>query len=116
GRLRWVREAPESAPQDDQQSSLRGMRANGTGVGSDSDWSGAAGIARNYQVDQGTVEIIPKDLGLGDSDVPEKWIFTILNKGQIVQAMKLDLPSGKHPVEVAEPNSVGYAFGQLGTV
>lgn len=73
-------------------------------------------IAPNYQIDQGTFEIVPADCGLGTSTVPEKWLFTILNEKQIVQAIKVDLPAGKHPVIVAEPNAFGYAFGNLGTV
>ena len=66
------------------------------------------------QVDQGTVEVIPKDLGLGDSTVPEKWLFTILNESQIVQAEPFLADHGRHPVCVVEPYSGGYSFGNLG--
>lgn len=65
-----------------------------------------------YMVDQGSFEIIPKELGLGPETVPQKWLFTILNKKQIVQAEPLDLDHDKHPVEVSEPYSMGYGFGQ----
>jgi hypothetical protein len=92
--------------------SARGMRALGTNAHFDRD----SRVAPNYQVDQGTFEVVPKDLGLGDSEVPEKWLFTIVNGRQIVQAEPIDLPHGKHPVIVVEPNSVGYSFGQLSTV
>jgi len=67
------------------------------------------------QVDQGTIEIIPKELGLGDSEYPEKWLFSIGNKCQIIQAEPLDYDHGRHPVAVIEPSSFGYAFGQPGT-
>lgn len=66
------------------------------------------------QADQGSVEIIPAELGLGDSTRPEKWLFTILNGKQIVQAERLELDHGMHPIVVTEPNSLGYGFGQAG--
>jgi hypothetical protein len=69
-----------------------------------------------YQLDQGSIEIVPSELGLGESDVPEKWIFTIGNKSQIIQAEPLDYDHGRHPVAVIEPSSFGYAFGQPGTL
>jgi hypothetical protein len=68
------------------------------------------------QIDQGTVEVIPKELGLGKSTVPEKWIFAIMNKNQICQAQQFDLDHAMHPVAVTEPYSVGYGFGQPGAV
>lgn len=117
GQLKHVKKASKELPVRNNESSgsARGMRA----LGSDSNDTNSIGttlISPNYQVDQGTFEIVPKDFGLGHSEIPEKWIFMVLNESQIVQALKLDLPSGKHPVEVSEPNSVGYSFGQLGTV
>lgn len=65
-----------------------------------------------YMVDQGSVEIIPAELGLGPEEYPVKYLFTILNKTQIVQAEELDLDHGRHPVEVSEPYTLGYGFGQ----
>lgn len=73
-------------------------------------------VANYFQVDQGTVEIIPEELGLNEGTRPAKWVFTILNKKQIVQAEPYDLDHGEHPVVVAEPYSVGYGFGQAGAV
>lgn len=76
---------------------------------------GTSNLQRNsYMVDQGSVTIIPKELGLGDGEYPEKWLFTILNKKQIIQAEPLELDHGRHPVEVSEPYSLGYGFGQPG--
>lgn len=69
-----------------------------------------------YQVDQGSFEIIPAELGLGDGEVPEKWMFAIANKGRIVQAAPLGYDHDMHPVVVAEPNSLGYGFGHLSKV
>lgn len=96
--------------------SSRGIRALGAAHPGNFNDELASSIEPNYQVDQGTIEIIPYDLGLGDSKLPEKWIFTILNERQIVQAQPISTPNGRHPIVVAEPNSLGYSFGQLGTV
>ncbi len=70
---------------------------------------------KNYtQLDQGTVEIVPAELGLGESRSPEKWLFSIGNKSQIIQAMRFDADHGMHPVAVAEPYELGYGFGNCG--
>lgn len=66
-----------------------------------------------HQLDQGTVELIPAEWGLGEEEVPEKWLFTIANKRQIIQAEPFDADHDRHPVAVIEPNSMGYGFGQL---
>jgi len=65
-----------------------------------------------YMVDQGSVEIIPAELGLGPETTPQKWLFMILNKTQIVQAEPLDYNHGNHPLRVSEPYNMGYGFGQ----
>lgn len=119
GRLKHVKGVEAMSWNTDNEEGLgsaRGMRALGNQTGLIGRDERTSTINPNMQVDQGSVEIIPKDLGLGDSEVPEKWLFTILNKRQIVQAVRLETAHGKHPIVVAEPNSVGYSFGQLGTV
>jgi hypothetical protein len=75
------------------------------------------GVLEDYvQLDQGSVVVIPSKLGLGDSDLPEKWLFTIANKNQIIQAEPLDLDHGLHPVCVTEPYSMGYSPGGMSMV
>lgn len=94
--------------------SMRSLTAAGTAAPGDP--SGRDSRAHPfYQIDQGTVEIIPKDLKLSDSEVPQKWLFSIANKSQIIQAEPLDCDHDKHPISVIEPSSFGYAFGQPGT-
>lgn len=66
------------------------------------------------QVDQCSIWIIPKELGLGEGTSPELWIFAIGNRTQIIQAQKLELDHGMHPVVVSEPYTMGYGFGQAG--
>lgn len=68
------------------------------------------------QVDQGTILLVPAEWGLGTSTAPEKWIFTVLNKKQVVQAEPFDYDHGRHPVSVIESNTFGYGFGQAGVV
>lgn len=70
--------------------------------------------SRQAELLQGTVEIIPSEFGLGDSDRYEKWLFTIGNRNQIIQAEPLDLDHDQHPVIVGEPYSTGYGFGNIG--
>lgn len=67
----------------------------------------------SYQIDQGTVDLIPSEWGLADSDNVEKWIFSIANDCQIIQAEPLDADHDKHPVIVGEPYSTGYGFGNI---
>lgn len=121
GRLKWVDTVEVTSGTYNtgvggNNASARGIRALGEGQPGKETTAGRGYVAQNYQVDQGTIEIVPKDFGLGTSAVPEKWLFTWLNGKQIIQAQPLDSPSDKHPVEVVEPNSVGYSFGNLGTV
>lgn len=116
GKLKWVDKVDPAERRDltGNGSSSRGLRALGESHAGE-DFERGATIASNFMVDQGTFEIVPAELGLSPSKVPEKWLFTILNGKQIVQAEQIETPHGKHPIVVAEPNSVGYAFGQLGT-
>ena len=114
GRLRWVRHAGDSLPNagatGDSSRAARSLGDSIPGATRDAYTHGAG----TMQVDQGTVWIIPAELGLGESTRPELWLFTILNKKQVVQAEPFDYDHGRHPVSVAEPNGIGYGFGQLG--
>jgi len=71
-------------------------------------------VSQNVEICQGTVEIIPAELGLGESTVPEKWLFTIANRRQVIQAEPLALDHDMHPIIVSEPYTMGYSFGQPG--
>lgn len=114
GQLHWVDRASTKLPHSE---GLGGdsLRNSASGGDSESPSRGRniSGGTDYFQVDQISIEIIPRELGLGESDWPQKWLFTILNKDQIVQAMPLELDHDMHPVAVAEPYSFGYGFGQL---
>lgn len=119
GRLKWVnaakllqRSASTTSGVGDNNSN-RHLASGGDPVAGMTD-DAAKGNKNVYQVDQGCVEIIPAELGLGASEKVEKWIFTILNKNQIVQAEQMDADHGKHPVVVSEPYTNGYGFGNMG--
>lgn len=64
-----------------------------------------------FLLTQGTIDLIPSEWGLGDSDEMEKYLFTWANDAQIIQCEPLDADHGKHPVIVGEPYSTGYGFG-----
>lgn len=94
--------------------SERNLRAGGI-AGTDSDTHLRESRRQNYvQVDQGTIEIIPAELGLGAGETPEKWIFTLGNKCQILDARPFAADHDMHPVAVIEPFGYGYGFGQMG--
>lgn len=115
GQIKWVEAIPSIAPSSNVGNGLsaRGIRAGGTpnpGQRPNSD----ADLKDFVQLDQGTFQIIPRDLKLGESTRPEIWIFSIGNYGQILQAEPLDADHGKHPVVVGEPYTMGYGFGNCG--
>jgi len=118
GSLQWVEHigAMPSAITGDSARSQRGLLAKGTSSAGDPSVFRDARAAPFYQIDQGTINIIPKDLGLGDEEYPVKWLFSIGNKTQIIQAEPLEYDHDRHPVSVIEPSSFGYAFGQPGTL
>lgn len=91
--------------------SERGKLAEGSDVPGREDLSMLK--AGYIQVDQGTIEIVPSEWGLGDGDQVEKWIFSLANDSQIIQAEPLDADHDRHPVVVGEPYSVGYGLGNI---
>lgn len=55
------------------------------------------------------VKLIPREWKLGDSEYPEKWLFSIAADSVIVRAKPLGLNHGKFPVAVAAPDFDGYS-------
>lgn len=55
-------------------------------------------------------EIIPADLGLGTSQRPEKWVFTIGNESVVISAQPLGLSHGKFPFDVLTNEIDGYSL------
>jgi len=66
-------------------------------------------VSQFYPVREGTVRLVPKDWGLGDSDTSELWKFAWM-KGQIMQAEPLGMIHSQHPYVCSEPTSFGHDF------
>lgn len=117
GRLKHVdavtREMPQNFGDSD---SDRAARSQGAAIAGESRDTENNSTVRMIQIDEGTVDIIPKMLGLGDGEKPERWLFTIGNKSVIMRAERLEADHGLHPVAVIEPNALGEAFGSISTV
>lgn len=115
--FKWVDNADTKLPGNQfaggNNSSERTLRAGGQSMPSMNDGLGKS-IPSAMQCDEGTVRLIPKEWGLGESREVQLWIFTILNKNQIIRAEPLDLDHGMHPIVVTEPYSLGYGFGSVG--
>lgn len=61
------------------------------------------------------VNLIPMDWGLGDSDMPEKWCFTITyDKGLVMGAEPLGSMHDKFPFDVLETEVEGYGLWNRG--
>lgn len=59
------------------------------------------------------MEIIPSEVGLGDSDEVEKWFFRLAGDCVIIQAKKLDLNHNKYPIAVNAPEFDGYSASPI---
>ena len=53
-------------------------------------------------------DLVPSELGLGNSDRPEKWVFTIGNEQVIVGAQPLGLAHNEYPFDVLTQEVEGY--------
>lgn len=116
GKVKWV-DAAKAKAQNRYDSNSADSSNRSLASGGDSEPANKISYGKVqdfYEVHQGSVEIIPAELGLGESEVPEKWLFTILNKNQIIQAEPLEMDHDMHPVAVVEPYTMGYSFGHLG--
>lgn len=116
GVYQWVDNASTRIPANfgGTPDSARNLRSRGEDFPGREFSTGFRNTQSFVQVDQGSVEIIPKELGLGESESPEKWLFTIANKSQIIQAEPLNMDHDMHPVAVTEPYSMGHGFGSMG--
>jgi hypothetical protein len=112
GLLQWVDAAPQTVPHGTSgaQNSARAVLTGGS-PHPGADWDNVLVGKGNYKVDQMSIEIIPRELGIGHSEKVEKWMFTILNSAQICQAERQLDDHNRHPVVVIEPTTMGYSFG-----
>lgn len=117
GVFMYVDAAPTTLPNSaNSTESARSLRSSGDAIAGQMNRSESHNAEPVIQLDEGTVLIIPKEWGLSDKDYPELWLFTILNKGQVVRAEPLEADHNLHPVNVIEPNAIGAQFGSLAMV
>lgn len=115
GILKWVDAACKAARSSTSEDELGAVADSNrrARIGTDRTLLRPAGdVVRFMPAREGTVRLVPKDWGLGDSDRSELWKFT-WNKWQIMQAQPLGMAHDRHPVAVAEPTSFGHEFGGL---
>lgn len=117
GVLRNIDAVPSTMPQNFSESdSDRAARHLGSAIAGSRVDTETDSTVRMIQFDEGTVDLIPNQLGLGESNTPERWLFTIGNKEIILRAEPLEADHGFHPVAVIEPNALGQSFGSISTV
>jgi len=56
------------------------------------------------------VKIIPKDLGVGDEEYPETWLFALAGDKVVVRAQPLGLDHNQIPVAVSAPDADGHSI------
>lgn len=118
GLLKWVEAASSKLPTSrwvtGGAESARSLVAGGDAQPGERGSDEGRSVGSYYQVDEGTVTVIPAELGLGREQFPVKYLFTILNRSQIVRAEPLEADHDMHPVSVTEPLTLGYGFGHCG--
>ena len=93
--------------------SVRNERAYG--ISNQEDSTGFTdNLERAVSVIEGTIEIVPREFGFGESEYPEKWLIAIGNEKQIIKCEPFTAEHGEHPIVVTEPHGTGYGFGSLG--
>lgn len=113
--LFYVDHVGQSLPVNEESASPDSSRAALSGGDAFPGMTTDAGRTQNFvQVDEGTIDIIPAELGLSPSTNIERWLFTIGNRAQIIRAQPFDNDHGKHPVCVTEPYALGHGFGNPG--
>lgn len=106
-------------PAGDTSASLRNLRANGDPLSSQYDYDAIDKGSPWVQVDEGTVELIPEEIGydLGegyDNSVPHKFLITVANLNQIIRFEHYSPDHQQHPVVINEPYAIGNGFGNCG--
>jgi len=116
GYLKWVDSAPaiSSEKSTGTLTSARNLLTGGN-AHAGANWHGVQEVGPGaYDVDRISIDLVPREHGIGESDRIERWLFTILNKAQIVAAEPQLDDHGEHPVIVVEPYGSGYDFGSAG--
>lgn len=70
-------------------------------------------MARPLDVIHYFIRVIPEDIGLGDGEYPEWWLFGLAGDNVVVQAQQLGLDHGQLPVTVAAPDYDGHSMSPI---
>jgi hypothetical protein len=57
--------------------------------------------------------VIPKDMGLGKSEYPEKWLFALAGDNIVVNVQRLGLDHDLYPLAVTSPDFDGYSANPI---
>ena len=106
-------------PAGETSASLRNIRANGDSLSAQYDYGSIENGSPWVQVDEGTVELIPDEIGynLGEgynNGVPHKFLVTVANLSQIIRFEHYSPDHQQHPVVINEPYAIGNGFGNCG--
>ena len=114
--LKWVDEATDKKQQQLSNTELPAVADSNrrARIGSTGHWMPApADVVGFWTIREGTVRLVPKDWGFGDSEDSELWKFTWIHNRQIMQAEPLGMVHEKHPASITEPTSFGHEFGSM---
>lgn len=68
---------------------------------------------KNVEVIHMYIDLIPSDWGVGESNYPEKWMFSLAGGEVIIRARPLELNHGMFPIAVAAPDYDGYSVAPI---
>ena len=100
--------------------SLRNLRAQGDSLsGQTSRMAAIDGGSSWVQVDEGTVELIPEEIGFSlpdgyDNKRPHKFLVAMANNSQLIRFEHYSPDHQQHPVVINEPYAIGNGFGNCG--
>lgn len=89
--------------------SEREIRSGGSGA-SYSSTTAPVDVIKMY------INLIPKDWGLSDREVPEKWYFELANDSVIISCGPADHMHGLYPIAVSSPEYDGYSVAPMGRI
>lgn len=116
GAVKYIDDIPKQMPNNVAGNLTDSQRNAKTGTIVDSGGNRIMGNPDYYQIDQGAIYLIPREMGIGDEDYPIMYLGTMANKAQIIQLERMESDHGMLPVSIIEPYSLGYGFGNLSIV
>ena len=114
----WLDKIPENGTPRSGNMSMRNFRANGDDLNNQIDLSAIGKGTPWIQIDEGTVELIPEEIGFDlpglDPKRPYKFLVTLANQAQFIRFELYSPDHQMHPVVINEPYALGNGFGNCG--